>query len=86
MLHFINAVFSVFLCSAVTTLTVLSQHQSELCELSRLAWRGLEESKIVFLKGEIPQDVLEFSLRMGLISQVRRERMHLCSLPVCEIL
>ncbi|XP_030586964.1 protein NLRC5 isoform X2 [Archocentrus centrarchus] len=56
--------------SAVTTLTILSQYQSQLCELSQLAWRGLEESKIVFLKREIPQDVLEFSVRTGLLSQV----------------
>uniref|UniRef100_I3JYV5 NACHT domain-containing protein n=1 Tax=Oreochromis niloticus TaxID=8128 RepID=I3JYV5_ORENI len=60
--------------SAVTTLTILSQYQSELCELSRLAWTGLEESKILFLKEEIPQEVLKFSLRIGLLSQVELRR------------
>uniref|UniRef100_A0A3B4XJU3 NLR family CARD domain containing 5 n=1 Tax=Seriola lalandi dorsalis TaxID=1841481 RepID=A0A3B4XJU3_SERLL len=52
----------------------LSQYPSELCELSQLAWRGLEESKIVFLKEDIPQEVLEFSLRTGLFSQVELRR------------
>uniref|UniRef100_A0AAX7W6H7 NACHT domain-containing protein n=1 Tax=Astatotilapia calliptera TaxID=8154 RepID=A0AAX7W6H7_ASTCA len=60
--------------SAVTTLTILSQYQSELCELSQLAWRGLEESKILFLKEEIPQEVLKFSLKIGLLSQVELRR------------
>ncbi|XP_035766457.1 NLR family, CARD domain containing 5 [Neolamprologus brichardi] len=60
--------------SAVTTLTILSQYQSELCELSQLAGRGLEESKILFLKEEIPQEVLKFSLKIGLLSQVELRR------------
>uniref|UniRef100_A0AAX7V052 NACHT domain-containing protein n=1 Tax=Astatotilapia calliptera TaxID=8154 RepID=A0AAX7V052_ASTCA len=60
--------------NAVTTLTILSQYQSELCELSQLAWRGLEESKILFLKEEIPQEVLKFSLKIGLLSQVELRR------------
>ncbi|XP_040893397.1 NLR family, CARD domain containing 5 isoform X2 [Toxotes jaculatrix] len=51
-------------------LIALSQYRSELCKLSQLAWRGLEESKILFLKEDIPQDVLEFSVRTGLFSQV----------------
>uniref|UniRef100_A0AAX7VQK4 NACHT domain-containing protein n=1 Tax=Astatotilapia calliptera TaxID=8154 RepID=A0AAX7VQK4_ASTCA len=68
------SLFSVFPCSAVTTLTILSQYQSELCELSQLAWRGLEESKILFLKEEIPQEVLKFSLKIGLLSQVELRR------------
>lgn len=76
MLQFMDYLFSVFPCSAVTTLTILSQYQSELCELSQLAWRGLEESKILFLKEEIPQEVLKFSLKIGLLSQVRHECMH----------
>uniref|UniRef100_A0A3Q2VE62 NLR family CARD domain containing 5 n=1 Tax=Haplochromis burtoni TaxID=8153 RepID=A0A3Q2VE62_HAPBU len=50
------------------------QYQSELCELSQLAWRGLEESKILFLKEEIPQEVLKFSLKIGLLSQVELRR------------
>ncbi|XP_039989216.1 NLR family, CARD domain containing 5 isoform X2 [Xiphias gladius] len=51
-------------------LITLSQYQSQLSELSRLAWRGLEESKILFLKEDIPQHVLEFAIRAGLFSQV----------------
>nr|XP_019963661.1 PREDICTED: protein NLRC5 [Paralichthys olivaceus] len=50
--------------------TALSQNGSELCELSRLAWTGLEESKILFLKDDVPQNVLDFSIRTGLLSQV----------------
>lgn len=52
-------------------LITLSQYQYESCELCRLAWRGLEDNKILFLKEDIPQDVLEFSVRIGLLSQVR---------------
>uniref|UniRef100_A0A3B4VE85 NLR family CARD domain containing 5 n=1 Tax=Seriola dumerili TaxID=41447 RepID=A0A3B4VE85_SERDU len=57
-----------------STVCRLSQYPSELCELSQLAWRGLEEGKIVFLKEDIPQEVLEFSLRTGLFSQVELRR------------
>lgn len=49
----------------------LSQYQPELCELSQLAWKGLEGGKIVFLEEDISQDVLKFSIRTGLFSQVR---------------
>ncbi len=59
---------SVSLCS---TVNALSQYRSELCELSQLAWNGLESSKILFMEEDISQDVLEFSLRTGLFSQVR---------------
>uniref|UniRef100_A0AAQ6AJY4 NACHT domain-containing protein n=1 Tax=Amphiprion ocellaris TaxID=80972 RepID=A0AAQ6AJY4_AMPOC len=52
--------------------TTLSQYR--LCTLSRLAWRGLEESKILFEEEDIPQDVLEFSVRTGLMSQVELRR------------
>ncbi|XP_056138424.1 NLR family, CARD domain containing 5 [Lampris incognitus] len=45
-------------------------YQSEVCELSRLAWKGLETSQILFLKCEIPQNVLKFSIRAGLLSKV----------------
>uniref|UniRef100_A0A7N8YQT9 NLR family CARD domain containing 5 n=1 Tax=Mastacembelus armatus TaxID=205130 RepID=A0A7N8YQT9_9TELE len=57
-------------------LTPLSQYRSELCELSRLAWRGLEENKMLFMEEEISQDVLELSIRTGLLLQVelRHER------------
>ncbi|KAM9375884.1 protein NLRC5 isoform 2-T2 [Pholidichthys leucotaenia] len=56
--------------SNVSMLTTINQYQSELCELSRVAWSGLEESKILFLEEDIPRDVLVFSLRTGLFSQV----------------
>ncbi|XP_018559025.1 LOW QUALITY PROTEIN: NLR family, CARD domain containing 5 [Lates calcarifer] len=56
--------------STVCRLIAQSQYQSELCELSQLAWRGLEENKVLFLKEDIPQDVLEFSVTTGLLSQV----------------
>ncbi|XP_074488188.1 protein NLRC5 isoform X1 [Sebastes fasciatus] len=60
--------------SVVCTLTTLSQYRSELCELSQLAWRGLEDSKILFMEEDISQDVLEFSIRTGLLSQVELRR------------
>ncbi|KAM9854726.1 protein NLRC5 [Aulostomus maculatus] len=53
-----------------TLSTALHQYRSEVCELSRLAQRGLERSQILFLEEDIPQDILEFSLRIGLFSQV----------------
>ncbi|KAG7522787.1 NLRC5 isoform X2 [Solea senegalensis] len=56
--------------SSVCKQTTLSRYQSEICELAELAWRGLEESKILFLKENIPDNVLEFSIRTGLLSQV----------------
>ncbi|XP_049429201.1 NLR family, CARD domain containing 5 isoform X1 [Epinephelus fuscoguttatus] len=52
----------------------LSQYQSELCELSQLAWKGLEDSKILFMEEDITQDVLKFSIRTGLFSQVELRR------------
>lgn len=44
---------------------------SQLCELSRLAWDGLEKSNVLFLEDKVPPVVLEFSVRTGLLSQVR---------------
>ncbi|KAG8012861.1 Protein NLRC5, partial [Nibea albiflora] len=52
----------------------LSQYQPELWELSQLAWKGLEGGKIVFLEEDISQDVLKFSIRTGLFSQVELRR------------
>ncbi|KAM8893014.1 protein NLRC5 isoform 3-T3 [Spinachia spinachia] len=49
---------------------ILSQHRSELGELSKLAWNGVEESKILFMNEDITQNVIEFSIRKGLFSQV----------------
>ena len=63
--------FSVSLCRTVHQPSALSQYRAELCELSRLAWRGLEESKILFLKEDVPHNVLGFAIRTGLLSQVR---------------
>uniref|UniRef100_A0A8D0DF70 NLR family CARD domain containing 5 n=1 Tax=Sander lucioperca TaxID=283035 RepID=A0A8D0DF70_SANLU len=44
------------------------------CELSQLAWKGLEDSKILFMEKDISQDVLEFSIRTGLLAQVELRR------------
>ena len=66
----------VSLCSSVGALRTLSQYQSELCELSQLAWRGLEESKILFMEEDIPQHALELSVKTGLFSQVRHDFLH----------
>uniref|UniRef100_A0A3Q1I6S2 NACHT domain-containing protein n=1 Tax=Anabas testudineus TaxID=64144 RepID=A0A3Q1I6S2_ANATE len=55
-------------------LDFLTQYRSELCELAELAWRGLEESKILFMKEDISQDVLELSVKTGLFSQVELTR------------
>uniref|UniRef100_A0A3Q1FQ57 NLR family CARD domain containing 5 n=1 Tax=Acanthochromis polyacanthus TaxID=80966 RepID=A0A3Q1FQ57_9TELE len=59
-------------CRQHITLDFSNQYQ--LCTLSRLAWRGIEESKILFEEGDIPQDVLEFSVRTELMSQVELKR------------
>ncbi|XP_078113908.1 protein NLRC5 isoform X1 [Sander vitreus] len=48
--------------------------QSVVCELSQLAWKGLEDSKILFMEEDISQDVLEFSIRTGLLAQVELRR------------
>ncbi|KAM9351909.1 protein NLRC5 [Symphorus nematophorus] len=53
-----------------STVCMLQQYQSELCELSQLAWKGLEVSKILFMAEDISQDVLKLSVRTGLFSQV----------------
>ncbi|XP_044049750.1 NLR family, CARD domain containing 5 isoform X2 [Siniperca chuatsi] len=58
--------------SAVCPQTTLSR--SELCELTQLAWKGLEGSKILFMEEDVSQDVLEFSIRTGLFSQVELRR------------
>lgn len=63
--------FALSLCSTVYS---LSQYRSELCELSQLAWRGLESNKTLFMEEDISQDVLKFSVRTGLFSQVRHGR------------
>ncbi|KAM6937966.1 protein NLRC5 [Xenentodon cancila] len=60
--------------STMGALSILSHYQSELRELSRLAWTGLEESKILFLEEDIPQHILELSIKTGLFSQVELRR------------
>uniref|UniRef100_A0A3B3VQZ8 NACHT domain-containing protein n=1 Tax=Poecilia latipinna TaxID=48699 RepID=A0A3B3VQZ8_9TELE len=47
---------------------------AELCELSRVAWRGLEESRIIFLDEDVPLQTLQSSVKSGLFSQVRHGR------------
>ncbi|XP_041651647.1 NLR family, CARD domain containing 5 isoform X2 [Cheilinus undulatus] len=48
----------------------LSHYQSEVCELSRVAWKGLEDSKILFMEEDIPQHLMELSIRTGLLSKI----------------
>ncbi|XP_062276951.1 NLR family, CARD domain containing 5 [Scomber scombrus] len=60
--------------STVPVLTSLGQYQSELCELSQLAWRGLEEGNILFQEEHITQEVLAFSVRIELLSKVELRR------------
>lgn len=60
--------FPLSLCS---TEYLLGQYQPELCELSQLAWRGLESNKTLFMEEDISQDVLKFALGTGIFSQVR---------------
>ncbi|XP_005795933.2 protein NLRC5-like isoform X3 [Xiphophorus maculatus] len=52
------------------TWETVSLPAAELCELSRLAWRGLEESRIIFLDEEVHLQTLESSIKSGLFSQV----------------
>uniref|UniRef100_A0A8C5EUD4 NACHT domain-containing protein n=1 Tax=Gouania willdenowi TaxID=441366 RepID=A0A8C5EUD4_GOUWI len=56
--------------SNVCTSAILSQYRFELHELSHLAWRGVEDNKILLMEEEIPKGVLEFSIRTGLLLQV----------------
>lgn len=57
-----------------SVVSALSHYRSELRELSELAWKGLEGSKILFTEEDISPDVLEFSIRTGLLSQVELRR------------
>uniref|UniRef100_A0A3Q2CZE1 NACHT domain-containing protein n=1 Tax=Cyprinodon variegatus TaxID=28743 RepID=A0A3Q2CZE1_CYPVA len=45
-------------------------YSAELCELSQLAWRGVEESRIIFLEEDVPRHILDLSIKTGLFSQV----------------
>nr|XP_046249885.1 NLR family, CARD domain containing 5 isoform X2 [Scatophagus argus] len=57
-----------------STVYTLSQYRYELCELSHLAWTGLESNKILFMEEDISPDVLKFSVMTGLFSQVELRR------------
>ncbi|XP_036963487.1 NLR family, CARD domain containing 5 isoform X4 [Acanthopagrus latus] len=57
-----------------STVWLLSQYRSELCELSQLAWKGVESSQILFMEEDISQGVLKFSINTGLLTQVEVRR------------
>uniref|UniRef100_A0A8C7Y4B6 NACHT domain-containing protein n=1 Tax=Oryzias sinensis TaxID=183150 RepID=A0A8C7Y4B6_9TELE len=46
------------------------QYPSELCELSQVAWKGVEEGKILFMKEDVPETILQLLVKSGLFSQV----------------
>ncbi|XP_029008822.1 NLR family, CARD domain containing 5 isoform X2 [Betta splendens] len=56
--------------STVGRLDPLNQYRAELCELTQLAWSGLEKHKILFMEDDVSQNLLELSVRTGLFSQV----------------
>lgn len=58
-------------CVTLLVWFVWSLYSAELCELSQLAWRGVEESRIVFLEEDVPRHILDLSIKTGLFSQVR---------------
>uniref|UniRef100_A0A3B3XCK9 NACHT domain-containing protein n=1 Tax=Poecilia mexicana TaxID=48701 RepID=A0A3B3XCK9_9TELE len=64
----------VSLCSTKFAWKTVSLPAAELCELSRVAWRGLEESRIIFLDEDVPLQTLQSSVKSGLFSQVRHGR------------
>nr|XP_046208107.1 NLR family, CARD domain containing 5 isoform X2 [Oncorhynchus gorbuscha] len=49
---------------------LLQSHRAEVTLLGRLAMKGLEGSKIVFLSEEVPPDLVDFATKAGLLSQV----------------
>ncbi|XP_073328167.1 protein NLRC5 isoform X2 [Pagrus major] len=57
-----------------STVWLLSQYRAEVCELSQLAWKGLENSQILFMEEDISQDVLKFSYKTGILTQVEVRR------------
>uniref|UniRef100_A0A3B3VHE9 Protein NLRC5-like n=1 Tax=Poecilia latipinna TaxID=48699 RepID=A0A3B3VHE9_9TELE len=60
----------VSLCSTKFAWKTVSLPAAELCELSRVAWRGLEESRIIFLDEDVPLQTLQSSVKSGLFSQM----------------
>ncbi|XP_045553127.1 protein NLRC5 isoform X3 [Salmo salar] len=49
---------------------LLQSHRAEVTQLSCMAMKGLEDSRIVFLSEEVPPDLLDFVTKAGLLSQV----------------
>uniref|UniRef100_A0A3P9PU99 NACHT domain-containing protein n=1 Tax=Poecilia reticulata TaxID=8081 RepID=A0A3P9PU99_POERE len=68
------AAVAAFLNRAKFAWKTVSLPAAELCELSRVAWRGLEESRIIFLDEDVPLQTLQSSVKSGLFSQVRHGR------------
>uniref|UniRef100_A0A087XKY5 NACHT domain-containing protein n=1 Tax=Poecilia formosa TaxID=48698 RepID=A0A087XKY5_POEFO len=66
----VNKFVFVSLCSAKFAWKTVSLPAAELCELSRVAWRGLEESRIIFLDEDVPLQTLQSSVKSGLFSQM----------------
>ncbi|KAM6430471.1 protein NLRC5 isoform 2-T2 [Liasis olivaceus] len=56
----------------------MSQHQATLADLCELAFKGLEEKKIVFYAREVPQHVKDFACLCGLllVSEVKMSKGH----------
>ncbi|XP_030646427.1 protein NLRC5 [Chanos chanos] len=55
---------------AGSSASVLQQCRTHIAKLSRLALKGLEESRIVFLKDELSSELMNFGFKTGLLSQV----------------
>ncbi|XP_020559825.1 protein NLRC5 isoform X2 [Oryzias latipes] len=51
-------------------LSTFVQYPSELWELSQVAWKGVEEGKILFMKEDVPETILQLLVKSGLFSQV----------------
>uniref|UniRef100_A0A8C8DQD0 NACHT domain-containing protein n=1 Tax=Oryzias sinensis TaxID=183150 RepID=A0A8C8DQD0_9TELE len=56
--------------SSLSMLPTFVQYPSELCELSQVAWKGVEEGKILFMKEDVPETILQLLVKSGLFSQV----------------
>lgn len=58
-------------------LSTFVQYPSELWELSQVAWKGVEEGKILFMKEDVPETILQLLVKSGLFSQVRQRVLYL---------
>uniref|UniRef100_H2MCV6 NACHT domain-containing protein n=1 Tax=Oryzias latipes TaxID=8090 RepID=H2MCV6_ORYLA len=56
--------------SSLSMLSTFVQYPSELWELSQVAWKGVEEGKILFMKEDVPETILQLLVKSGLFSQV----------------